>query len=194
MCPSPAAVDGERRGAAAGDTVERIERARRRRSVVGTRCGLRRPAWTRTAARCSAGSSAQSCGRRIAACERRARSRRCSPASTGASSRPGRRARRRAAGPTCCRPGGISTPSTCAPCRPRRPGASGGRRPSAWSRTTGRSRANGRARSRCPPGAPPNMRTGGDDIAQALALIGARPVWEAGSGRVTGFTSCRSPS
>jgi cobaltochelatase CobN len=32
-----------------------------------------------------------------------------------------------------------------------------------------------------------NMRTGGDDIAQALALIGARPVWEAASGRVTGF-------
>lgn len=32
-----------------------------------------------------------------------------------------------------------------------------------------------------------NMRTGGDDVAQALALIGARPVWEAESGRVTGF-------
>ncbi|MGE0257205.1 MAG: cobaltochelatase subunit CobN, partial [Alphaproteobacteria bacterium] len=32
-----------------------------------------------------------------------------------------------------------------------------------------------------------NMRTGGDDIAQALALIGARPVWEDASGRVTGF-------
>ncbi|MEP3047360.1 MAG: cobaltochelatase subunit CobN [Roseibium sp.] len=32
-----------------------------------------------------------------------------------------------------------------------------------------------------------NMRTGGDDIAQALALIGVRPVWEQGSGRVTGF-------
>ncbi len=32
-----------------------------------------------------------------------------------------------------------------------------------------------------------NMRTGGDDIAQALALIGARPVWEQMSGRVTGF-------
>ncbi|MFN4276175.1 MAG: cobaltochelatase subunit CobN [Ferrovibrio sp.] len=32
-----------------------------------------------------------------------------------------------------------------------------------------------------------NMRTGGDDIAQALALIGARPTWETGSGRVTGF-------
>lgn len=32
-----------------------------------------------------------------------------------------------------------------------------------------------------------NMRTGGDDIAQAMALIGARPVWQEGSGRVTGF-------
>ena len=32
-----------------------------------------------------------------------------------------------------------------------------------------------------------NMRTGGDDIAQALALLGARPRWEGPSGRVTGF-------
>ncbi len=32
-----------------------------------------------------------------------------------------------------------------------------------------------------------NMRTGGDDIAQALALMGVRPVWERSSGRVTGF-------
>jgi cobaltochelatase CobN len=32
-----------------------------------------------------------------------------------------------------------------------------------------------------------NMRTGGDDIAQALALIGAQPVWEPSSWRVTGF-------
>ena len=31
------------------------------------------------------------------------------------------------------------------------------------------------------------MRTGGDDIAQALALAGARPVWEPASWRVTGF-------
>ena len=31
-----------------------------------------------------------------------------------------------------------------------------------------------------------NMRTGGDDIAQALWLIGARPVWDGTSGRVTG--------
>ncbi|MBB5754571.1 cobaltochelatase subunit CobN [Prosthecomicrobium pneumaticum] len=32
-----------------------------------------------------------------------------------------------------------------------------------------------------------NMRTGGDDIAQVLALVGAEPVWEPGTGRVTGF-------
>jgi cobaltochelatase CobN len=33
-----------------------------------------------------------------------------------------------------------------------------------------------------------NMRTGGDDLAQALALIGVRPTWDAGaSGRVSGF-------
>ncbi len=32
-----------------------------------------------------------------------------------------------------------------------------------------------------------NMRTGGDDIAQAMALIGVQPVWDDNSARVTGF-------
>jgi cobaltochelatase CobN len=32
-----------------------------------------------------------------------------------------------------------------------------------------------------------NMRTGGDDISQALALIGARPTWDDASYRVNGF-------
>ncbi len=32
-----------------------------------------------------------------------------------------------------------------------------------------------------------NMRTGGDDIAQALALMGVQPDWDRQSGRVTGF-------
>jgi cobaltochelatase CobN len=32
-----------------------------------------------------------------------------------------------------------------------------------------------------------NMRTGGDDIAQALALMGVRPTWDGASRRVTGF-------
>jgi cobaltochelatase CobN len=31
------------------------------------------------------------------------------------------------------------------------------------------------------------MRTGGDDLAQALALIGCRPTWDASSSRVSGF-------
>ena len=32
-----------------------------------------------------------------------------------------------------------------------------------------------------------NMRTGGDDIAQALALMGCKPTWDAANRRVTGF-------
>ena len=32
-----------------------------------------------------------------------------------------------------------------------------------------------------------NMRTGGDDIAQALALMGVRPTWDSHTGRVCGF-------
>ena len=32
-----------------------------------------------------------------------------------------------------------------------------------------------------------NMRTGGDDIAQGLALMGVQPQWDRGTGRVTGF-------
>ena len=32
-----------------------------------------------------------------------------------------------------------------------------------------------------------NMRTGGDDVAQALALMGVSPTWDAAGGRVTGF-------
>jgi cobaltochelatase CobN len=44
-----------------------------------------------------------------------------------------------------------------------------------------------------------NMRTGGDDIAQALALMGVRPTWDAASRRVTGFEilppdRCASPA
>lgn len=32
-----------------------------------------------------------------------------------------------------------------------------------------------------------NMRTGGDDLAQAMAFIGARPTWDSASRRITGF-------
>ena len=32
-----------------------------------------------------------------------------------------------------------------------------------------------------------NMRTGGDDIAQCLALMGVKPKWDSANRRVTGF-------
>ena len=37
------------------------------------------------------------------------------------------------------------------------------------------------------PRGPPNMRTGGDDIAQAFALMGIKPIWAPGSQRVIDF-------
>ena len=37
------------------------------------------------------------------------------------------------------------------------------------------------------------MRTAGEEFAMALHLLGARPVWDEGSGRVSGSRSCRSP-
>ena len=96
------------------------------------------------------------------------------------------RARRPAGAPTCCRPGATSTRSTAAPCR----------RPAAWH-LGWRSAALLIERYVQEQGEWPravalsawgtaNMRTGGDDIAQALALIGARPVWDGASHRVTG--------
>ena len=91
----------------------------------------------------------------------------------------------RAAGPVRsadARAGGLPTGRNfysvdCAPCRRRPPGSSagGGRRcsPAAISRMQGEW-----PRHRAHRWGTANMRTGGDDIAQALALIGARPVWE----------------
>ena len=38
-----------------------------------------------------------------------------------------------------------------------------------------------------------NMRTGGDDIAQALALMGVRPTWDKNSARVIGFEIIPTP-
>ena len=76
---------------------------------------------------------------------------------------------------------------TRAPCQPRPPGISAGGRLALlveryvqehgdWPRTVALS-AWGTA----------NMRTGGDDLAQALALLGARPLWDGPSHRVTGI-------
>ena len=48
-------------------------------------------------------------------------------------------------------------------------------------------RRAGRARSACRCGAPAPMRTAGDDVAEVLALLGVRPVWDEASRRVTGL-------
>ena len=63
--------------------------------------------------------------------------------------------RRRGDGRMCCPPGAISLQLTCGPCRHLRRGGSGNWRRNAWSKAIGRRPANGRARSRCRPGAPP---------------------------------------
>ena len=109
-------------------------------------------------------------------------------AGRAATCRPARAAPSPGAAPTCCRPAATSTPSTRRPCprplawdvglpagrRPHRPpprrGGHATRRPSGWC---------------C--GAPPLIRTQGDDVAEALALLGVRPVWEAESRRVVGL-------
>ena len=69
--------------------------------------------------------------------------------------RPARPVRRRVDGRMCCRRGAISLRSMCGRFPPLRRGGSGSSRRSAWSRVTGRKPANGRARLRCRPGAPP---------------------------------------
>ena len=72
-------------------------------------------------------------------------------------------------------------------CRPRPPGSSAGTRPALLVERYAQEHGNYPARLALSAWGTANMRTGGDDIAQALALIGVRPVWEGASGRVTGF-------
>ena len=97
------------------------------------------------------------------------------------------RARRCAAWSTCCRPAATSTRST--PRRSRRgwPGRPGRRWPTRCSSATAPTHGEWPRRSGCRCGAPSAMRTAGDDIAEVLALLGVRPVWDDASRRVTGL-------
>lgn len=72
-----------------------------------------------------------------------------------ASCRPGPAARPRAAGPTCCRPGAISTRSTRAPFPRPPPGCWASSRPPSWSSATCRSMATIPRASACRSGARP---------------------------------------
>ena len=120
--PAPAALRTWRDAwRTAGDTVERLE-ALAAALVVGDAAA--EPEWTTHAAPCSAGSqpslrpAVARCGERR---DRRAAGRPRRPLRRP----PARPARRRAAGPMCCRPGATSIRSIPARCRRRRPGRSG---------------------------------------------------------------------
>ena len=106
--------------------------------------------------------------------------------STGASCRPARAGRRRAGGRTCCRPGATSTPSTRARCRRRPPGRWAGSRRRSLVEPYLQEHGDWPRRVALSAWGTSCMRTGGDDLAQALALLGCRPTWDADSGRVTG--------
>ena len=111
----------------------------------------------------------------------------CCARSAAASSPPGRRARRRAGGSTCCRPGAISTPSIRARCRPAPPGRSAGARPRRCCARYAQDHGDWPRRIVLDLWGSATMRTGGDDLAQAFALLGCRPLWDDASNRVSGF-------
>ena len=127
------------------------------------------------------------CARRLRSLRARASAKACCAPSTAASSRPGPAGRPRAGSPTCCRPGATSPPSTRAPSRPAPPPARRARRGRGACAAICRMRATGRAAIVMDLWASPTLRSGGEDIAHALALMGVRPTWDHASTRVTGF-------
>ncbi len=131
----------------------------------------------------------------VAALSRRLRRRRDRRAarrrSTGASCAPGP-GRRALARPrsTCCRRAATSTPSIRAPSRRARPGRSARARPTRSSTATRRTMATGRARIVLDLWGTATMRTGGDDLAQAMALLGVQADWDAARPASRASRSC----
>ena len=101
--------------------------------------------------------------------------------------RPGRRARRCAGWSTCCRPAATSTPSTRRRCRPGWPGRPVRRWPIRCSSATAPTPASYPQSVGLSVWGTSAMRTSGDDIAEVLALLGVRPVWDEASRRVIGL-------
>ena len=128
----------------------------------------------------SASAWCRRCGRR------RTRSTICWPGWRAATSRPARAGRRRAAWPTSCRRAATSTPSIRGPCRRRRPGRSARSWPAkSWSATARETGAYPETVGISVWGTSA-MRTHGDDVAEVLALLGVRPVWQKENRRVVG--------
>ena len=169
----------------AGDTVERLEGLRAAPPVIAAAscAGRTVPADARRS---------RSCRRRGPALARRLRPGRDRRAADGPRRplrrpRPIRRADARAARRAADRAQFLFA-STTAPCRRRPPGSSGQKSAEdLLAPPLPGSRRLPASRSALSAWGTSNMRTGGDDIAQALALIGAQPVWEPSSWRVTGF-------
>ena len=166
----------------AGDTVERLELLAR--DLVGGRTAPRIPNGA-PPARCSSRSTIACAPRSLTAVPRKSHPC-CARWRAGSSSRD-RAARRPAAVRTCCRPGATSSRSNSRAVPTAAAWHLGWRSAELlveryvqehgdWPRTVALS-AWGTA----------NMRTGGDDLAQALALLGARPLWDGPSHRVTGI-------
>ena len=129
-------------------------------------CGSRLPRWCR-GWRAPRTRSIRSCGRWTAASSQRAPpARRCADWST------------------CCPPGATSTPSTPRRCRRGWPGKPVWRWRIRCLRATATTTATGRGRSACRCGARRRCAPSGDDIAEVLALLGVRPVWDDASRRV----------
>ena len=111
----------------------------------------------------------------------------CWPRSTAAAWRRGRPARRRAAGPTCCRPAATSPRSIRARSRRAPPHVIGGRAADEVVRRYLQDHGDYPRALVIDLWASASLRTGGDDLAQALAYLGVRPVWDKQSNRVTGI-------
>ena len=98
-----------------------------------------------------------------------------------------------AAAATCCRPAAISRPSIRAPSRPAPPRRSASARRAEVVRRHLQDEGDYPRRIVMDLWASPTLRSGGEDIAHALALMGVRPVWDHASTRVTGFEIVPQP-
>ena len=173
-------VEGQARAAGGGDGAGRLAGRRRPRrwsprcSAAATRrwsgCSSSRPpSWSRGWRRPPASSTP------------------CCTPWTAATCRPGRAGRRCGGWSTSCRPGATSTPSTPRRCRPGWPGRPASSWPTRCWTATGEETGDWPTSVGLSVWGTAAMRTPGDDVAEVLALLGVRPVWDEVSRRVTGL-------
>ena len=169
-------------GAADGDPEDALIAARRLALRPQGHADRRRAACVRRARDDAAPSEAaratSSRGDRAACCRRARRPPRRRPAPA---------ARRRAGGSTCCRPGATSIPSIRARADPHRLGPRPARRRSFPRRAMCRTTANGRAQVVFDLWGSATMRTGGEDLAQALCAARRAAAVGRASNRVSGY-------